>query len=94
MVVVVVFIFLFLTSYLQACFFLHYLILGPLEALVVLVFLYLEIGPSCIAGMGLLLLLVPAQIKMGRILMRVRYSNSFIYHMTCSFGNKHFDQNQ
>lgn len=56
----------------QASYFLHYLVLGPLEALAVLGLLWREIGASSLAGMGLLLLLVPVQIKMGHFLMGLR----------------------
>lgn len=46
--------------------------LGPVEAVAVLGLLWREIGASSLAGMGLLLLLVPVQIKMGRFLMKLR----------------------
>ena len=63
---------LYVCVFFQASYFLHYLVLGPLEALAVLGLLWREIGASSLAGMGLLLLLVPVQIKMGRILMGLR----------------------
>lgn len=55
-----------------ACFFLHYLVLGPLEAVAVLGLLWREIGASSLAGMGLLFVMVPMQIKMGDALMYFR----------------------
>ena len=66
----------------QASYFLHYLVLGPLEALAALGLLWREIGASSLAGMGLLLLLVPVQIKMGHFLMGLRlalYANGTCY---------------
>lgn len=56
----------------QASFFLHYIILGPLETLIVLYLLWREVGVASLAGMGVLLVLVPMQMKMGAILMRFR----------------------
>jgi len=47
-------------------------VLGPIEAIAVLGLLWREIGASSLAGMGLLFLLVPVQIKMGRFLMYLR----------------------
>ncbi|PFX19388.1 Multidrug resistance-associated protein 4 [Stylophora pistillata] len=55
-----------------ACFFLHYLVLGPIEAVAVLGLLWREIGASSLAGMGLLFIMVPMQIKMGDALMYFR----------------------
>ncbi|EDO48577.1 predicted protein, partial [Nematostella vectensis] len=55
-----------------ASFFLHYIILGPIEALVVLVLLWREIGAASMAGMGVILLIVPMQMKMGAVLMKLR----------------------
>ncbi|XP_031550993.1 multidrug resistance-associated protein 4-like isoform X2 [Actinia tenebrosa] len=56
----------------SAFFYLHYLILGPVEVLVVLYLLWEEIGVSSLAGMGLLLLLVPLQVKMSSFIMYLR----------------------
>ncbi|XP_048586332.1 ATP-binding cassette sub-family C member 4 isoform X2 [Nematostella vectensis] len=55
-----------------AFFYLHYLILGPIEAIIVTVLLWQEIGVSCLAGMGLLFLLVPMQIGMSNFIMNLR----------------------
>ena len=60
---------------LQACFFLHYLVIGPFEVAIVAYFLYIQIGWPSFVGIGLLLLLAPAQMFMGRLLMRFRYVN-------------------
>ena len=61
--------------------FLHYLVLGPLEAVAVLGLLWREIGASSLAGMGLLFVMVPMQIKMGDALMYFRW----IYFIACLF---------
>jgi len=42
--------------------YLHYLFIGPLQAIVVVVILYFYvIGPSCLAGLVILILFVPFQ---------------------------------
>ncbi|XP_022800440.1 multidrug resistance-associated protein 4-like isoform X3 [Stylophora pistillata] len=51
---------------------LHYLIIGPVIAVIVLVVLWLQIGPSALAGMGLILLLATMQFKMGNTLLSFR----------------------
>ena len=51
----------------------HYLIIGPFEVAIVAYFLYVQIGWPSFVGIGLLLLLAPAQMFMGRLLMRFRY---------------------
>lgn len=51
---------------------LHYLIIGPVIAVIVLVVLWLQIGPSALAGMGLILLLATMQFKMGNTLFSFR----------------------
>eukprot|EP00794_Sanderia_malayensis_P020176 gene20176-22151_t len=55
-----------------AAYFLHYLWVGPIEIIVVSYLLYRQIGWPCFVGIGLLLLLAPAQMGMGRLLMRFR----------------------
>ncbi|KAK3698830.1 hypothetical protein QZH41_016034 [Actinostola sp. cb2023] len=55
-----------------ASYFLHYIILGPIEAIIVLYLLWREVGVASFVGMGILLLLVPMQMKMGAILMNLR----------------------
>ncbi|KAF3857401.1 hypothetical protein F7725_009260 [Dissostichus mawsoni] len=40
---------------------LHYLWLGPLQAMVIIVLLWCQIGPSCLAGVAVLVLMMPVQ---------------------------------
>ncbi|XP_042560624.1 multidrug resistance-associated protein 4 isoform X2 [Clupea harengus] len=47
--------------------FLHYLWVGPLQAAVVTGLLWQEIGPSCLAGMAVLVFLMPLQTVFGRL---------------------------
>ncbi|KAM4711153.1 ATP-binding cassette sub-family C member 4-like isoform 1-T1 [Anableps anableps] len=46
---------------------LHYLWVGPLQALVIIVFLWCEIGPSCLAGVAVIALMMPVQTWFGRL---------------------------
>ncbi|XP_037120770.1 multidrug resistance-associated protein 4-like isoform X2 [Syngnathus acus] len=46
---------------------LHYLWVGPLQAIVVITFLWYEIGPSCLAGVAVLLLMLPVQTWFGKL---------------------------
>jgi len=42
--------------------YLHYLFIGPIQAIIVAVILYFYvIGPSCLAGMGILIFFAPFQ---------------------------------
>nr|XP_019960169.1 PREDICTED: multidrug resistance-associated protein 4-like [Paralichthys olivaceus] len=52
--------------------FLHFLWVGPLQAAVVVGLLWLEIGPSCLAGMVVLLFLMPMQTLFGRLFSKYR----------------------
>ncbi|XP_077453167.1 ATP-binding cassette sub-family C member 4 isoform X4 [Stigmatopora argus] len=47
--------------------FLHFLWVGPLQAATVVGLLWLEIGPSCLAGMVVLMFLMPVQTLFGRL---------------------------
>uniref|UniRef100_A0A8K9VAV5 Multidrug resistance-associated protein 4 n=1 Tax=Oncorhynchus mykiss TaxID=8022 RepID=A0A8K9VAV5_ONCMY len=47
--------------------FLHFLWVGPLQAAAVMVLLWYEIGPSCLAGMAVLVFLMPIQTLFGRL---------------------------
>lgn len=58
---------------LQAVLFLHYLWVGPIEAIVVLAILWRELGPSVLAGFAVLMLLVPIQTLMGKLFAKFRY---------------------
>lgn len=60
------------TKFEIAAFFLHYLWIGPIEIIIVVVLLYGELGPSAFAGIGALLLLTPCQLVMGRLIMYFR----------------------
>uniref|UniRef100_A0A6Q2X659 Cystic fibrosis transmembrane conductance regulator n=1 Tax=Esox lucius TaxID=8010 RepID=A0A6Q2X659_ESOLU len=52
--------------------FLHFLWAGPLQAAAVLGLLWSEIGPSCLAGMAVLLILMPIQTMFGRLFSKFR----------------------
>ncbi|NXX29747.1 MRP4 protein, partial [Nicator chloris] len=51
----------------QVTIFLHFLWAGPLQAIAVTVLLWMEIGPSCLAGMAVLIILLPVQTCIGRL---------------------------
>nr|XP_057941813.1 ATP-binding cassette sub-family C member 4-like isoform X2 [Doryrhamphus excisus] len=46
---------------------LHYLWIGPLQAAVIITFLWYEIGPSCLGGVAVLALLIPVQTWFGKL---------------------------
>ncbi|KAM4601994.1 ATP-binding cassette sub-family C member 4 [Polymixia lowei] len=52
--------------------FLHFLWVGPLQAAVVVGLLWEEIGPSCLAGMVVLIILMPMQTMFGRLFSKFR----------------------
>uniref|UniRef100_H3CYA8 Cystic fibrosis transmembrane conductance regulator n=1 Tax=Tetraodon nigroviridis TaxID=99883 RepID=H3CYA8_TETNG len=52
--------------------FLHFLWIGPLQAAAVVGLLWAEIGPSCLAGMGVLMFLMPVQTMFGRLFSKFR----------------------
>nr|DBA33080.1 TPA: hypothetical protein GDO54_000812 [Pyxicephalus adspersus] len=52
--------------------FLHFLWAGPLQAIAVTVLLWLEIGPSCMAGMAVLIILMPLQTCLGKFFTSLR----------------------
>uniref|UniRef100_A0A8C7VRJ0 Cystic fibrosis transmembrane conductance regulator n=2 Tax=Oncorhynchus mykiss TaxID=8022 RepID=A0A8C7VRJ0_ONCMY len=52
--------------------FLHFLWVGPLQAAAVLGLLWVEIGPSCLAGMAVLVILMPTQTMFGRLFSKFR----------------------
>uniref|UniRef100_A0A674MDC3 Cystic fibrosis transmembrane conductance regulator n=1 Tax=Takifugu rubripes TaxID=31033 RepID=A0A674MDC3_TAKRU len=52
--------------------FLHFLWVGPLQAATVVALLWAEIGPSCLAGMGVLMFLMPMQTMFGRLFSKFR----------------------
>uniref|UniRef100_H3CYA7 Multidrug resistance-associated protein 4 n=1 Tax=Tetraodon nigroviridis TaxID=99883 RepID=H3CYA7_TETNG len=46
---------------------LHYLWVGPVQALVIVVLLWYEVGPSCLAGLGAVILMLPLQTWFGKL---------------------------
>ncbi|XP_071321048.1 ATP-binding cassette sub-family C member 4-like isoform X2 [Trachinotus anak] len=46
---------------------LHYLWVGPLQAMVIIVFLWFEIGPTCLAGLATVALMMPVQTWFGKL---------------------------
>ncbi|XP_015233347.1 PREDICTED: multidrug resistance-associated protein 4-like isoform X1 [Cyprinodon variegatus] len=46
---------------------LHYLWVGPLQASVIIIFLWYEIGPSCLTGVAAIALLMPVQTWFGKL---------------------------
>ncbi|KAF3706362.1 Multidrug resistance-associated protein 4 [Channa argus] len=52
--------------------FLHFLWVGPLQAAAVVGLLWVEIGPSCLAGMVVLMFLMPMQTMFGRLFSKFR----------------------
>ncbi|KAG8452202.1 hypothetical protein GDO86_004119 [Hymenochirus boettgeri] len=56
----------------QVTIFLHFLWAGPLQAIAVTVLLWIEIGPSCLAGMAVLLILMPLQTCLGKFFTSLR----------------------
>lgn len=57
----------FLALFPQITLNLHYLWVGPLQAIVIIVFLWYEIGPSCLAGLSAIALMVPVQTWFGKL---------------------------
>uniref|UniRef100_A0A667Z628 Multidrug resistance-associated protein 4 n=1 Tax=Myripristis murdjan TaxID=586833 RepID=A0A667Z628_9TELE len=45
----------------------HYLWVGPLQAVVIIFFLWYEIGPSCLAGVAVISLMMPMQTWFGKL---------------------------
>uniref|UniRef100_A0A803VJK9 ATP binding cassette subfamily C member 4 (PEL blood group) n=1 Tax=Ficedula albicollis TaxID=59894 RepID=A0A803VJK9_FICAL len=56
----------------QVTIFLHFLWAGPLQAIAVTVLLWVKIGPSCLAGMAVLIILLPVQTCIGRLFSSLR----------------------
>nr|XP_025975233.1 multidrug resistance-associated protein 4 isoform X3 [Dromaius novaehollandiae] len=56
----------------QVTIFLHFLWAGPIQAVAVTVLLWVEIGPSCLAGMAVLIILLPVQTCIGRLFSSLR----------------------
>ncbi|KAH0624489.1 hypothetical protein JD844_031979, partial [Phrynosoma platyrhinos] len=58
--------------YRKVTIFLHYLWAAPLQAIVITALLWLEIGPACLAGMAVLIILLPLQTFIGRLFSSLR----------------------
>ncbi|KAM6180104.1 ATP-binding cassette sub-family C member 4 isoform 2-T2 [Erethizon dorsatum] len=56
----------------QVTIFLHFLWAGPLQAIVVTALLWVEIGVSCLAGMAVLIVLLPLQSCIGKLFSSLR----------------------
>ncbi|XP_024844836.1 ATP-binding cassette sub-family C member 4 isoform X2 [Bos taurus] len=56
----------------QVTMFLHYLWVGPLQAIAVTVLLWMEIGISCLAGMAVLIILLLLQSCFGKLFLSLR----------------------
>ncbi|XP_042212324.1 ATP-binding cassette sub-family C member 4-like isoform X2 [Homarus americanus] len=56
--------------------FLHYLWIGPLQTMIVLSILWTELGPSCLAGLVILILFVPLQTWMGKVFSKLRLATA------------------
>ncbi|KAB0340788.1 hypothetical protein FD754_022828, partial [Muntiacus muntjak] len=56
----------------QVMMFLHYLWVGPLQAIAVTALLWMEIGMSCLAGMAVLIILLLLQICVGKLFSSLR----------------------
>ncbi|XP_070327616.1 ATP-binding cassette sub-family C member 4 isoform X2 [Odocoileus virginianus] len=56
----------------QVTIFLHFLWAGPLQAIVVTALLWMEIGISCLAGMAVLIVLLPLQSCIGKLFSSLR----------------------
>ncbi|KAK0054448.1 multidrug resistance-associated protein 4, partial [Biomphalaria pfeifferi] len=60
----------------QAVVFLHFLWVGPVQAIAVLIILWHELGPSVLAGFFVLLLLIPVQGFMGKLFSKLRHKTA------------------
>ncbi|XP_049611466.1 ATP-binding cassette sub-family C member 4 [Syngnathus scovelli] len=58
--------------------FLHFLWVGPLQAATVVGLLWQEIGPSCLAGMVVLMFLMPMQTLFGRLFSKFRSKTAIL----------------
>ncbi|XP_059935774.1 ATP-binding cassette sub-family C member 4 isoform X2 [Mesoplodon densirostris] len=56
----------------QVTIFLHFLWAGPLQAIAVTILLWMEIGISCLAGMAVLIILLPLQSCIGKLFSSLR----------------------
>ncbi|XP_062831587.1 ATP-binding cassette sub-family C member 4 [Anolis carolinensis] len=56
----------------QVTIFLHYLWAAPLQVTIISVLLWMEIGPACLAGMAVLIILLPLQSLLGKLFSSLR----------------------
>ncbi|XP_041438363.1 ATP-binding cassette sub-family C member 4 isoform X2 [Xenopus laevis] len=56
----------------QVTIFLHFLWVAPLQVIAVTVLLWMEIGPSCLAGISVLIILMPLQFGLGKFFTSLR----------------------
>uniref|UniRef100_A0A8C0DV65 ATP binding cassette subfamily C member 4 n=1 Tax=Balaenoptera musculus TaxID=9771 RepID=A0A8C0DV65_BALMU len=56
----------------QVTIFLHFLWAGPLQAIIVTILLWMEVGISCLAGMAVLIILLPLQSCIGKLFSSLR----------------------
>lgn len=80
--------------------FLHYLWVGPLQAITVTIILLFVLGPSCLMGLAVLILFVPLQSKgcvpyhhkqgqMNDRFLPSRCDGSSVFHTTNEDGQTH-----
>ncbi|OWK00929.1 hypothetical protein Celaphus_00016727, partial [Cervus elaphus hippelaphus] len=60
----------------QVAMFLHYLWVGPLQAIAVTALLWMEIGISCLAGMAVLIILLLLQCCIGKLFSSLRHKTA------------------
>ncbi|XP_017337542.1 multidrug resistance-associated protein 4 isoform X1 [Ictalurus punctatus] len=58
--------------------FLHFLWVGPLQAVAVVFLLWQEIGPSCLAGMAVIIFLLPLQSLFGKLFSKFRNATAVL----------------
>ncbi|CAL9690131.1 unnamed protein product [Knipowitschia caucasica] len=58
--------------------YLHFLWIGPLQALAVILLLLYTLGPSCLAGMAIFFILMPVQTMFGRLFSRFRAETAIL----------------
>ena len=44
-----------------------YIAMGPVQVIIVVYLLWKEVGPSCLAGIGILILFLPMQSWLGKL---------------------------
>lgn len=70
----------------KAVMFIHYIWIGPSQAIFVLVVLWKELGVSALSGFGVLLCLVPVQSLMGKLFAKLRWIQFKLICLTnCKF---------